>query len=108
MIWKLWQAQKMVREGTEDPAKFASGEVRDVVLSVLIIPGLVIIGVLVVLGIAGFSQLLGGPYLLFKILFWIGAIISSILGLISYFIIRSVGRLTKHMVHRMTNNNSLN
>lgn len=100
MIWKLWQAQRMIREGRENPAKFAGGEVRDVVLGILIIPGLVIIGTLILLGIAGFSHFLGGPYLLFKILFWIGLIISFVLGSIAYVIIRGASRLTKHIVER--------
>jgi arginine exporter protein ArgO len=98
MIWKLWQAQKMIREGRENPAKFAGGEARDALLSVLIVPGLTMVAILVMFGIVGFSSLLGGPYLLFKIFFWMGAVIVFILGCIAYAIIRAVIHLTKHVV----------
>lgn len=91
----------MIREGTENPAKFAGGEVRDAVLGMLIIPGLVIIGTLVLLGIAGFSHLLGGPYLLFRILFWIGLVVSFVLGWIVYVIVRGMTKLTKHIVQKV-------
>ena len=104
MIWKLWQTQRMIREGTENPAKFAGGEVRDVVLSVFIIPGLITIIALIIFGIVGFSHLLGGPYLLFKILFWIGLVISFVLGSIAYVVIRGVSRLTHHIVERTISN----
>ncbi len=98
MIWKLWQAQRMIREGRENPAKFAGGEARDAILSILIVPGFIMIALLVILGIAGFSSLLGGPYLLFRIFFWIGVLIVFILGCITYVIIRAVIHLTKRAV----------
>ncbi len=107
MIWKLWQTQRMIREGSENPAKFAGGEVRDVVLSVLIIPGLITIAILIFLGIVGYSHFLGGPYLLFKVLFWIVLVTSFVLGWISYVIIRGASRLTKHIVQKVVNQKSL-
>jgi membrane protein implicated in regulation of membrane protease activity len=81
MIFKILKIRKSIREARENPGKFGAGELMDLVKGVLVVPALVVLGVLVILFIFGFTHIIGAPSGLarfFFVLFLIPTVIVSI------------------------------
>ena len=100
MLFQILHIRNTVKELKEDPGKFAGGQVGEAVTGVLIIPAIVVILGLTFLFILGFTHLLGGPYLLFRIVFFIGLFISIGLGFVLYTLTMVVRRATKRVVNK--------
>ena len=76
MIFKVFKIRKMIREAKENPGKFTAGEIRDFLLGSLIVPFILIIALLAVFFILGFTSLFFiGPFLFFKIIFFVSFLI---------------------------------
>lgn len=72
----------MIKEGKENPGKFAGNQAGDLLMGMFIMP---IISAMVFLGgffVLGFTTILGGPYSLVKFLFYILLIFVFFLSLI--------------------------
>lgn len=98
MIFQILKIRKMVREGKEDPGKLAGGEVGDFIIGAAILPGIVTVGVLVLLFILSYTTLLGGPFGLAKFFFWVILFGTVILFYTLATIIRLARRLAKRAV----------
>lgn len=71
MIFQIFKIRKMVREGTENPGKFAGGQASDLLVGLFIIPLIISIFVLVLLFLLSYTSVLGGPFGLAKFFFYI-------------------------------------
>jgi ABC-type uncharacterized transport system fused permease/ATPase subunit len=76
----------MVKEGVENPERFAKNQVKEAVIGALIIPLAILIVFLVFLFILSYTHVLGGPYGLARFFFWILIIIYGLSGSAVYFI----------------------
>ena len=88
----------MASEVKQDPAKFAGGQAGDLFLDMLIAPSIITLILLIIFFIFGFTSLLGGPFLFFKVPFFL---ILSAVFCISYFlgkIYRFIKSVTKNAV----------
>ncbi len=104
MIFQIFHIGSMVKEAKDNPGNFAGGQAIDVILGILILPALIILAGLTLLFFVAFTGFLGGPYLFFKILFFIGLGISIIGGLVLYKVISSLKKTTKNVVNKTIEN----
>jgi len=99
MIFRVLQIRKMIREGKEDPGKFAGGQAGDLFMGLLLMP---IISAVLLLGglfILGYTPLLGGPFGFFKFFFWL-----SIFCVFFFFmILRKVYKMIKNTTKSAVN-----
>lgn len=71
MIFKILKIRNTMKELKQDPGKFAGGELGGFFMGMFLMP---IISAVLLLGglfIIGFTEVLGGPYGFFKILFFL-------------------------------------
>lgn len=83
------------RKAYKHPGEFAGEAVTDVALSVLILPILGALALVVLLFLLSFTHLLGGPYFLAKVFFWLLIVGYAIIGLPIYLYYRLVRRISK-------------
>lgn len=100
MIFKALQIRKMIKEGTEDPGKFAGNQVSDLFIGIFVLPIIAATTLLGGLFILGFTSILGGPYSFFRFFFFI-----SIFCVFTFFMIlrkmyKMIKKNTKHVVDR--------
>ena len=88
----------MVKEARRDPGGFVGGEVAEAAMGLIMIPIVIALAGLILFFILGFTTLLGGPMLFFKILFVIGVFVSLILYMIIRPILRIIRRGAKRAV----------
>ncbi len=100
MLFKILHIRNSIKEARANPGNFASGQARDVIFGIVIIPAIIVVLGLVFLFMLGFTSFLGGPYILFKIIFFIGLIVSYILGLVIYKITSVFRNTTKRVVNK--------
>lgn len=100
MIFQILHIRKTVKELRNNPGNFAGEQARDVIIGIIIIPAIIIILGLAFLFILAFTSLLGGPYLFFKIIFFLGLFVSAILGFITYKLASMLERNTKKIVNK--------
>lgn len=100
MLFQILHIRNTVKELKEDPGKFAGGQAGEVMTGIVIIPIIIVILGLTLLFILGFTHLLGGPYSLFRIVFFIGLFISIGLGFVLYTLTSVVRRVTKRVVNK--------
>ncbi len=90
--FKILQVKKMIKEGREDPSKFAGGQVGEILWGLVIVP--IIVGV-VALGlffIMGYTHLFGFQAGVFKFLFWIGLLPAIVVFLAVHKMIGGAGQ----------------
>ncbi len=99
MLFKLLKIRKATKEIKQDAGGFVAGEVAETVIEgLLLIPGLIALGALVLFFILGFTTLLGGPMGFFKFLFILSVVVLlSIIAMLRP-IIRLLKRGTKRAV----------
>lgn len=78
-----------------DPKNFAEGAVKETALSVILFPVIFAILFLVLLGVFSFSTILGGPYVIAKILFWIFFFVYSLMSIPLIIFWKMVRRVSK-------------
>lgn len=83
----------MVKEGTENPERFAKNQAKDAVIGALIVPIVILILFLGFLFVLSYTQVLGGPYGIARFFFWLLVVIYGISGSALYFIGRAVKRV---------------
>ncbi|MES3032081.1 MAG: hypothetical protein V4699_02455 [Patescibacteria group bacterium] len=71
MIFQVIQIRKMVGEAKENPGKFAGAKMGELFMGMLITPSLVVLSVLAIFFVFGFTTFIGGPYWFFKLLFFL-------------------------------------
>lgn len=100
MIFKIFQMQRMIREGKENPSNFASNQAGDLFKGIFVMPvisALIFFGIFFVLG---YTTLLGGPYGFFKFLF-----VLTLIGIVFFVLIlrklyRAIKQTTKTVVDK--------
>ncbi len=70
ILFKIFKFRKLYKEFKEDPAKASGAELVDMLREIILIPKIIALVILVIFFILGFTSLLSGPMLFFKILFW--------------------------------------
>lgn len=74
MIFQIFHIRKTIRDikdASENPADFAVGQGKELFIGAVLPLLLPVVILTIVLAVFAFSSLLGGPFLLAKILFWI-------------------------------------
>lgn len=71
MILKVLKIRKTMKELKEDPSKLAGEEVGGFFIGMILGPALIPFLILILLFILGFTGLIGGPFGLFKFLFFL-------------------------------------
>ena len=104
MLMKIFFIGKAIREAKNDPSGFASSQTKETIWAIFIIPIIILALGLVFLFILSFTHMLGGPYLFFKIIFFIGLFFSSVFFVIVYELISKIGNTTKKVVSKTINN----
>ncbi len=85
----------MLQDIRKDPGKFGAEEVRDMLIGMILVP-MVVIGLgLILFFILGYTEIFGRAIGFFKVLFWIGIIVSASLLLIVRKLIMWIMRITK-------------
>jgi len=100
MIFKVFKIRNMIKEGKENPGKFAGNQAGELLMSMFVMP---IISAIVFLGgllVLGFTTLLGGPYGLAKFLFYIVLFFTFFLSLILRKVYLLVKKSTKNTVEQ--------
>ncbi len=100
MLFQILHIRKQVRELKEDPGKFAGGQAGEVLMGIVILPIIILVLGLVFLFVLAFTELLGGPYLFFKIMFFIGLFVSVGIASLLYSVASLVKRVTKNAVNK--------
>ncbi len=100
MIFQLFNIRSTIKEIKANPGNFASSQAGDVIIGVLVIPLVIIILGLGLLFAIAFTKVFGGPYLFFKIIFFISLIISWSIGIVIYKVISLLRRTTKRVVNK--------
>ena len=88
----------MAKEATEDPGKFAGSQAGGWFVGMLIAPSLFVLSFLVILFVFGFTTFLGGPYLFFKVLFFLSIFATVFVVLFLIKIYKIIKALTKTAV----------
>lgn len=104
MIFKILHIRSMVNEINSDPGRFAGNEARNAIIGILLVPFIIVILGLAFLFFLGFTNFLGGPYIFFKIIFFIGLFFSSIFFLIIRKLVSKIGNTTKKVVSKTIDN----
>jgi hypothetical protein len=94
----------MVKEAKENPGNFAGSQARDAILGIVILPLIIVILGLAFLFALAFTKFLGGPYIFFKIIFFIGLVSSFVIGSIIYKITSALRSTTKKVVNKTVEN----
>ena len=98
MLFKLLRIRKTVKEVRADAGGFVGEEVAGLLKGLLIIPVVLVLLALGLFFVLGFTTHLGGPMGFFKVLFVIGAFVTTTTFLVIYPIIRFVRRSTARVV----------
>ncbi len=104
MIFKIFQIRNNIKEAKENPGGFAGSQLRDLVVGTIILPLIFIILGLAFLFMLAFTNFLGGPYLFFKIIFFVGLLGSYFIGLVIYKLTKALSRTTKKVVNKTVEN----
>lgn len=99
MIFQIFRIRNTIKDVREDPGRFAGSELRDVLIGIIILPMLISLGGLTLLFSLGYLHFLGGPYIIARIIFWIGVIVSVSIGYGIYKLIKALRKKTRHMVN---------
>lgn len=71
MIFRILKVRKTMKELKEDPSKLAGEEAGGFFMGMILGPALIPLLVLIFLFVLGFTGFIGGPYGLFKFLFFL-------------------------------------
>lgn len=104
MLMKIFFIGRAIREAKNNPSGFASSNTKEALWGIFLIPIIILALGLIFLFILSFTHLLGGPYLFFKIIFFIGLFFSSIFFVIVYKLISKIGNTTKKVVSKTIEN----
>ncbi len=85
MIFQILEIRKMASEAKANPGKFASGQAGSMFLDLLVIPAIITLVPLGIFFLFGFTSFLGGPYLFFRVLFFLTL---SALFFVIYFLLK--------------------
>jgi uncharacterized RDD family membrane protein YckC len=95
MLFTIIKVGLKGRSFYKNPQNFVEEGVTETALSFLILPAIFCFLFLVLLFVLGFTGLIGGPFLLAKIFFWIVLIISSIIAVPVYFFYKLVKKVSR-------------
>ena len=98
MLLQIFTIGKTIKELKSNPGGFAGEQTRDVIIGVILLPLIIIVLGLAFLFILGFTKLLGGPYLFFKFVFFLGLIITLVSSFFIYKLTSFLRRTTKKIV----------
>ncbi len=105
MIGTFFRIRKYIKDtqqGINEPSNFAFEQLVEAALIPLIIPGLIIMGLLILLGIFGFSHLVSDTMRnIIQIFFWIILICAVISALGLYLIYRGLKKLWNKIATKM-------
>ena len=104
MLFQIFQVRGMVKDAKENPGNFAGAQARDVILGIVILPLVIVVLGLVFLFVLAFTKFFGGPYLFFKIIFFIGLFASLGIGFIIYKLTSVLRSTTKKVVNKTAEN----
>ncbi len=95
LIFQLFKTKKMIQELRANPGAFGAGEVRDMLIGLILGP-VIVAGIgLILFFILGCTDLFGHAMGFFRVLFWISLFISVAIFMIIRKIILFAMRLTK-------------
>ena len=100
MLFQILHIRSTVKELKEDPGKFAGGQAGELMMGIVMLPIIILVLGLAFLFILAFTKLLGGPYLFFKIIFFIGFFVSLGICHLLYSVTSLVRRVTKRAVNK--------
>ena len=100
MLFQILHIRKTAKELKEDPGKFAGGQAGEVMMGIVILPLIIVVLGLAFIFILAFTELLGGPYLLFKIIFFLALFVSIGLGFVLYGAMSLIRRTTRRAVNK--------
>lgn len=95
MLFQIIKVGVQGRKAYKHPGEFTGEAVRDVALSFVILPLLGAVALVVLLFLLSFTHVLGGPYFLAKIFFWILFVTCLLIGVPAYLYYRLVRRISK-------------
>ena len=98
MIFQIFKIRKMVREGAENPGKFAGGQAGEFLVGLFIVPIIIAVIVLALLFLLSFTTVLGGPFGLAKFFFFIVLFGTLSLGSVAWKLSQITKRLTRKVV----------
>ncbi len=93
-IFQIFKIKKIIREGKENPSKFAGEEMGDIVKGIFIIP-LILVGTSALVSLLlGYTTVIFGlgPFGFFKFTFWFFVIIEIII----YILMRKITRMIQN------------
>ncbi len=90
----------MIKDAKENPGQFASGEIQDFLLGILVVPILIGVLLLALFFILGFTSVLGGPFMIGKFFFYVFLIGAGTVSFISWKVIKFTKQITKKEVNR--------
>lgn len=98
MLFKIFTIRKMVKDAQENPGEFAGGEIQDFLIGMLIVPVLIVVLLIGFFFIVGFTTVVGGPFMIGKIFFYILLISGTLTSIVLWKIIAFAKRITKKTV----------
>jgi hypothetical protein len=98
MLFKIFTIRKMMRDAKENPGQFAGGEIQDLLVGMFIVPILIGILLLALFFILGFTSVLGGPFMIGRIFFYLFLIGGGTTSFILWKIIKFTKQITKKAV----------
>ena len=104
MLLKILHIRSTIKDIKTNPGNFAESQASDVIMGILILPIVIAILGLAFLFALAFTKFLGGPYLFFKIIFFIGLFTSSIIGFIIYKLTLVLSNTTKKVINETVEN----
>jgi cell shape-determining protein MreC len=79
----------------KDPKNFVEGSVKETAISFLIFPIIIAIAILALLFILSFTEILGGPFWLARIFFWVLLIGYALVSIPIYLFSKLVGKASQ-------------
>ncbi len=104
MLFRIFLIGKTIRDIKSNPSKFAGEEARGAIIGIFILPIIIVLLGLIFLFVLGFTNVFGGPYGFFKVVFFIGLFTSFIFGLIIKRLLSFVGNTTIKVTSEVVEN----
>ncbi len=103
-MFGIFKTYSDVKKGIKNPAAFGQEMALDVLKGPLIIFTFLASVFFAAIFMVGFTGLLGGPYLFFKVVFWLLLIPAGIIGLAAWTMFGRIRRLFDSARKKMTQN----
>jgi nitrogen fixation/metabolism regulation signal transduction histidine kinase len=103
MIFRIISIYRKTKKGLADPTGFVGEEVRDAYIGAAIVPGLILLAVVVLLFIFGYTNLVAPSSLFPKILFWVFLVVELLYVVIATVVGKMLNRLINAIEAKIKN-----